>query len=154
MQKKVLLSLLAAAPVAFTVSAHQNVSMNTLLSVSPGDHWNLGGISDLTYGENTVTVNQTGVKVFLDLAAEWKDKNGSDMPVGYYRIYFATFENCQMDINGTKYDNGATVEYTGGAFVITINDSVIASKMTFGGGELTLIYTFEDEQSYLQNEMA
>lgn len=154
MQKKVLLSLLAAAPVAFTVSAHQNVSMNTLLSVSPGDHWNLGGISDLTYGENTVTVNQTGVKVFLDLAAEWKDKNGSDMPVGYYRIYFATFENCQMDINGTKYDNGATVEYTGGAFVITINDSEIASKMTFGGGELTLKYNFEDEQSYLQNEMA
>lgn len=156
MQKKVLLSLLAAAPVAFTVSAHENVTMNTLLSVSEGDSWKLGGISDLEYGDNTVTVKQTGVNISLDLAAEWLAKNGSAMPNGYYRINFGEFTNCKMDINGTEFDNGGTFEYTGGAFVITINeaDASIANPMTFGLGQLDLKYNFAEEQSFLQGEAA
>ena len=163
MQKKVLLSLLAAAPVAFTVSAHQNVSMNTLLSVDESAFkatdangvafWSLGGITPEKFDGNKVELQLSGDAITFNLASKWQAVNGAAMPKGKYQINFGDFDNCAMKINGVDFKNGEVYDYNGdGTFVITFSQSVMEGAMVIGNGSLSLQFNFDAEMERLFTE--
>lgn len=155
MQKKVLLSLLATAPVAFSVSAHQNVSLDNLLEVKENnDAWKFTGIPNLTYGDNQVKASQPGTSAYMELTEVWSEKKGGEMPKGLYKLNFDVLETAKILINGEEFTNGSEYNYQGGNFKIEITNSINASAYTFGKGHLQLRFDFAQEQADLNNALA
>ena len=98
MQKKVLLSLLATVPVAFTANAYADVTFDDLLQLKEGgDNWNFGGITELAFGTDRVTVKQPGSEATVNIVDVWGKKGV--LPSGKYRLTFATLETAVVTIN-------------------------------------------------------
>lgn len=155
MQKKVLLSLLATVPVAFTVSAHQNVTFDDLLQLKQGgDNWNFGGITELTFGEDQVTVKQPGSVAEVDVATVWEAKKGFALPTGNYRLNFGVLSTAVVTINGKDYTPGDVFIYEGGGFVVTIKGSINAHQYSFGQAKLTLDYDFATTERDLLSKLS
>lgn len=153
MQKKVLLSLLATVPVAFTANAYADVTFDDLLQLKEGgDNWNFGGITELAFGTDRVTVKQPGSEATVNIVDVWGKKGV--LPSGKYRLTFATLETAVVTINDKAYTPGAEYEYKeGDPFVVKIKGSINAHQYVFGGAKITLKYDFEEAQSHFDNEL-
>ena len=153
MQKKVLLSLLATVPVAFTANAYADVTFDDLLQLKEGgDNWNFGGITELAFGTDRVTVKQPGSEATVNIVDVWGKKGV--LPSGKYRLTFATLETAVVTINDKAYTPGAEYEYkTGDPFVVKIKGSINAHQYVFGGAKITLNYDFKAAQTHFDNEL-
>lgn len=153
MQKKVLLSLLATVPVAFTANAYADVTFDDLLQLKEGgDNWNFGGITELAFGTDRVTVKQPGSEATVNIVDVWGKKGV--LPSGKYRLTFATLETAVVTINDKAYTPGAEYEYkTGDPFVVKIKGSINAHQYVFGGAKITLNYDFKAAQTHFDKEL-
>lgn len=153
MQKKVLLSLLATVPVAFTANAYADVTFDDLLQLKEGgDNWNFGGITELAFGTDRVTVKQPGSEATVNIVDVWGKKGV--LPSGKYRLTFATLETAVVTINDKAYTPGAEYEYkTGDPFVVKIKGSINAHQYVFGGAKITLNYDFKAAQTHFDYEL-
>ena len=152
MQKKVLLSLLAAAPVAFTASAHENVNFDNLLQVNPTDDvWKNGGITALEFGDNQMTVKQAACTTSCDVMQVWQNKKGTELPKGLYKLNFGVLKGAVVTINGEDFTNGGEFNFDGTRFLIEIKNKVTADPYTFGQVTLNLIYDFKAQQTTLRD---
>lgn len=146
MQKKVLLSLLAAAPVAFTASAHENVNFDNLLQVNPTDDvWEYNGMSAIQTGPNRVEIQAAAAMgpVTVDIIKAYeKAFPGKQLPAGEYKIT-GFFKNATVKVNDKVFTSGNTISYNGeGKLTLSVESAYASDKFEFGDVTLALVCDF------------
>lgn len=145
MRKEVLLSLLAATPVAF--NAYADVTVGTVAT----DSWNLGGVAGagLSIENGKVTIPLTATNAWVDYKV---DK--VTLPIGTYAINFETFENIKVSVNDGEAvvpDENGNVTFTlaeaSSSVKITIARVKDQENVTFGTVTVKLIFDFEAYQT-------